>query len=126
MDTNKKNYSKNNPEELEVKNLSYNEERHSFELDVNDNDPVWEHPADYSTLSKGADQDTSDYDVSNPFVGHEYADKEDLEREELEHSGMRITDQKSLMTSRIDKELARDDEDFRDDLDEEGYPINNL
>lgn len=109
-------------ENLEAKDLSYDERKGSYEFDVDDDDPEWDHPADYDTLSEGAEDDMSTYDVSNPFVGSEYADLDDLRQEDLENSGMRITNKKNLKTSKLDRDLAKDEEDFRDDLDEEGYP----
>lgn len=126
MKNNKKPQTENqeNNESAEVKNLAFDKEKGSYELDVNDNDPDWDHPANYETVSEGAEQDTSEYDSSNPFVGSEYADLEELQEQELEKSGMHITKAKNLKVSKLDKELGKDDEDLRDDLDEEGYPIN--
>lgn len=109
-------------ENLEVNDLSYDERKGSYKLDVDDNDPDWDHPADYNTLSEGADNDMSTYDVSNPYVGSEYANLDDLKQEDLESLGMRITDKKNLKISKLDRDIAKDEEDFRDDLDEEGYP----
>ncbi|MGJ1318429.1 hypothetical protein ACR776_07650 [Sphingobacterium spiritivorum] len=34
-------------------NLSYNTEKDSYELDVDDDDPDYDHPADYDTLAEG-------------------------------------------------------------------------
>ncbi|MDR2282037.1 MAG: hypothetical protein LBE37_02450 [Sphingobacterium sp.] len=109
-------------EGLEVNDLAFDEERGSYRLDVDDNDPDWDHPADYDTLSRGAESDVSTYDASNPFVGSEYADLNDLKAEEWENSGMRVTGKGNFKLSKLDKEIAKDEEDRRDDLDEEGYP----
>lgn len=109
-------------EELEVNDLAFDEEKGSYRLDVDDDDPDWDHPADYDTLSRGADNDVSTYDGSNPFVGSEYADLDDLKQEDWRNSGMRITDKNNFKLSKLDKEISKDEEDFRDDLDEEGYP----
>ncbi|RKO68576.1 hypothetical protein D7322_26310 [Sphingobacterium puteale] len=106
-------------------NLTYNEELESYELDVDDNDPDYDHPADYDTLSEGAIDDDSSYDDSNPFVGDEYADREDLEEEDLEDAHMRIDTFKHDRLSPLDKKLAKNKEDLREDLDEEGYPKND-
>lgn len=106
-------------------NLTYNEELESYELDVDDNDPDYDHPADYDTLSEGAIDDDSSYDDSNPFVGDEYADREDLEEENLEDAHMRIDTFKHDRLSPLDKKLAKNKEDLREDLDEEGYPKND-
>lgn len=106
-------------------NLAYNDEMESYELDVDDNDPDYDHPADYGTLSEGAVDDDSTYDNSNPFVGDEYAGREDLEEDELEDAHMRIETFKQNRLSPLDKKLAQNEEDLRDDLDEEGYPKND-
>jgi len=106
-------------------NLAYNEELDSYELDVEDNDPTYDHPANYDTLSEGAVDDDSTYDDSNPFVGDEYADRDELEEEDLEDASMRIETFKHDRLSPLDKKLAENEEDLRDDLDEEGYPKND-
>ncbi len=102
--------------------LSYDPEKSSYVYDVDNEDPDYEHPADYPTLSEGAEDDDSSYDEANPFVGDEYADKEELKGENLENSNMHIVGEDSLKVSAYDKKLAEDMEDYRDDLDEEGYP----
>lgn len=109
-------------ERLEVNDLAFDDEKGSYRFDVDDDDPDWDHPADYDTLSQGAEDDVSTYDVSNPFVGSEYADLDNLKQEDLERLGMRITDKKNFKLSKLDKEISKDEEDYRDDLDEEGYP----
>jgi len=106
-------------------NLAYNKDMDSYEMDVDDNDPDYDHPANYDTLSEGAIDDDSTYDNSNPFVGDEYADREDLEEDELEDAHMRIENFKHNRLSPLDKKLAQNEEDLRDDLDEEGYPKND-
>ncbi|MNE53552.1 hypothetical protein D3C87_999220 [compost metagenome] len=106
-------------------NLAYNRDMDSYEMDVDDNDPDYDHPANYDTLSEGAIDDDSTYDNSNPFVGDEYADREDLEEDELEDAHMRIENFKHNRLSPLDKKLAQNEEDLRDDLDEEGYPKND-
>ncbi|GAA4185137.1 hypothetical protein [Sphingobacterium ginsenosidimutans] len=106
-------------------NLAYNKDMDSYELDVDDNDPDYDHPANYDTLSEGAIDDDSTYDNSNPFVGDEYADRENLEEDELEDAHMRIESFKHNRLSPLDKKLAQNEEDLRDDLDEEGYPKND-
>lgn len=110
---------------FEPRDLAYNEEDASYELDVNDKDPDWDHPANYDTLSEGAENDDSTYDSSNPYVGDEYADLDELREDNLEDNNMRITDASNLRISKKDEELAKDEEDYRDDLDAEGYPKND-
>ena len=106
------------------KDLFYNEERGTYELDMADDDPDWDHPADYSTLSLGAEDDNSTYDVSNPFVGSEYSDLENLQEEELEQAHMRIADKRILKTATFDRVISADERTESTDLDQEGYPVN--
>ncbi|MFD1771026.1 hypothetical protein [Sphingobacterium suaedae] len=102
--------------------LSFDEENRSFEFDVDDDDPDYEHPADYPTVSEGATDDDSTYDEANPFVGDEYAEQDELKAEDLENAHMHITDEKNLKVSGYDERLSESMEDYRDDLDAEGYP----
>ncbi|GHE30523.1 hypothetical protein [Sphingobacterium griseoflavum] len=102
--------------------LIYDAEKSSYVYDVANGDPDYEHPADYPTLSEGAEDDDSSYDEANPFVGDEYAEKDELKGENLENSNMHIVGEEDLKVSPYDKKLAEDMEDYRDDLDEEGYP----
>jgi len=103
-------------------NLAYNAEDSSYEFDVNDNDPDWDHPSDYNSISEGAADDDSTYDSSNPYVGDEYSSLDELEEDDLEDSNMHIEGEGIVRVSKEDEELAKDAEDDRDDLDEEGYP----
>lgn len=103
--------------------LSYDEEKESYILDVDDDDPVWDHPADYNSISPGAKDDSSAYDVSNPLVGDEYAAADELRKDDFSDLGIRTVSEDSLKTSKRDEDLARNEEDERDDLDEEGYPL---
>lgn len=107
---------------INPKDLNFDPKKDSYELDVNSEDADYEHPMDYDTLAQGAQEDDSTYDNSNPYVGHEYADGEELQEEELNLSGMRLDDEKVLRLSKEDRLLSRTPEDFRADLDEEGYP----
>ncbi|VTP98053.1 MULTISPECIES: hypothetical protein [Sphingobacterium] len=106
-------------------NLAYDSEEDSYELDVNDRDPDWEHPSDYDTISEGAADDDSTYDSANPYVGDEYAPLEELREENLDDNNMHIEGESIVRVSKEDEELSRDAEDYRDDLDEEGYPKND-
>jgi hypothetical protein len=105
--------------------LIYDSEKESYEYDVAGDNPDYQHPADYPTLSEGAEDDDSTYDEANPFVGDEYAEKDELKEDNLENSNMHIVEEDALKTSSYDKKIAEDMEDFRDDLDEEGYPKKN-
>ncbi|WP_312790524.1 hypothetical protein [Sphingobacterium sp.] len=106
-------------------NLAFNEELDSYEMDVDDEDPDYDHPANYDTISEGAIDDDSTYDDSNPFVGDEYANRDELKEEDLNNANMRIENIQHERLSPLDKKLAENEEDLRDDLDEEGYPKND-
>ncbi|OYD42433.1 hypothetical protein [Sphingobacterium cellulitidis] len=121
-DNNKKKIKDEDQGPKDPKDLAYNAEEASYELDVNDNDPDWDHPSDYDSISEGAADDDSTYDSSNPLVGDEYAPLDELEREDLEENDMHIEGESIVRISKEDEELSRDAEDERDDLDEEGYP----
>lgn len=118
--------SSGNPQQSgpeEPQDLNYNQQEDSYEMDVNDNDPDWEHPMDYDTLSKGAREDDSTYDEANPYVGEEYADQEELNEEQLDQQQMYIDRGRIVHLSTHDEKLSENAEDQRDDLDEEGYPV---
>jgi len=106
-------------------NLAFNEELDSYEMDVDDEDPDYDHPANYDTISEGAIDDDSTYDDSNPFVGDEYANRDELKEEDLNNANMRVENIQHERLSPLDKKLAENEEDLRDDLDEEGYPKND-
>ncbi|MBE8721326.1 hypothetical protein C4F40_11380 [Sphingobacterium sp. Ka21] len=112
----------NDDDALEVDDLSFDEEKGSYKLDVDDDDPDWDHPADYATISEGAEEDSSEYDNSNPLVGNEYAELDELKEQNLSRSNMHVTSEENLKVSKRDDELSQTEEDYRDDLDEEGYP----
>lgn len=105
--------------------LKYDAEKESYSYDVEADDPDYQHPADYPTLSEGAEDDDSTYDEANPFVGDEYVEKDELKADNLENSNMHIVGEDELKVSPYDSRLAEDMEDYRDDLDEEGYPKKN-
>lgn len=113
------------PVERPSDDLIYDAEKESYVYDVDDKDPDYDHPADYPTLSEGAEDDDSSYDEANPFVGDEYVEKDELKADNLENSHMHIAKEDDLKVSPYDSKLAEDMEDYRDDLDEEGYPKKN-
>ncbi|QIL40777.1 hypothetical protein G7074_16810 [Pedobacter sp. HDW13] len=107
-------------------NLSYNESKQSYELDVKGTDEDYDHPMGYETVAAGARDDDSTYDEANPYVGDEYARDEEIANDDLEELGMHVDEGQSVKLSPEDKILARTPEDSRDDLDEEGYPVNDM
>ncbi|MGV8877985.1 MAG: hypothetical protein ACOH2A_03035 [Sphingobacteriaceae bacterium] len=101
-------------------NLSFNEEDGSFELDVESDDPDYDHPDPYHTSVKNGGDFDSSYDEANPTANDEYEEEEDPELDESMHIGR----SEVVKISAADELLAKTPEDDQDDLDEEGYPIN--
>lgn len=114
-------------ETKDFNDLSFDEEKQSYEFDVKGRDKDYDHPMPYETVSTGAIDDDSTYDEANPYVGDEYATDLIKAKDKLGELGMHIdTNGESVLVSPEDEILARTEEDFRDDLDEEGYPKNDV
>jgi hypothetical protein len=113
-------------ETIDQEQLKFNEETNSYELDVDSDDPDYDHPDPYnSTQRNGADLNST-YDEANPYdVQDEYIPNESLE-DDVDQLGMHVDHGESVNVSRIDEDLAHTPEDDRDDLDEEGYPKNDI
>lgn len=111
--------------ETNIHNLAFNEEENSFEFDVAPQDGEYNHPDPYNTAVKNGGDFDSDYDEANPTAVDEYENDADVE-DELENLGMHIDNGKIVELSPIDEELSKTPEDDRDDLDEEGYPKNDI
>ncbi len=110
--------------EVNIDDLAFDEEKNSYELDVESEDPEYIHPDPYDTaVDNGGDAD-SDFDEANPTAVHEY-DKDLSLETELDTLSMHIDNGKIVELLPIDEELSRTPEDDRDDLDEEGYPKND-
>lgn len=105
--------------------LSFNAEKNSFEFDITSDDADYDHPLPYDTTAANGGDENSDYDESNPYIGDEYNRKQQLENE-FENLAMHLDYGESVILSPEDQYLARTSEDERPDLDEEGYPINDL
>lgn len=113
-------------ETKDLNELSYDENKKSFEYDMKSTDGDYDHPINYDTVSAGAVNDDSTYDEANPYVGDEYAGKSEIADDELDELGMHVdNDGNSVLLSPEDEILGRTEEDYRDDLDEEGYPKND-
>ena len=127
-DNNKEKDELKSQEADEVKdfdNLSFDPKRNTYEIDVKDEDATYDHPLPYETASDNGADSNSDYNEANPYVGDEYSGKAEQAREQLDDLGMHVDDGESVKLSAEDEFLARTDEDDRDDLDEEGYPVND-
>ncbi len=112
-------------EQANPEDLKFNEELDSYELDVESEDPDYQHEDPYDSAAPEGEDDNSDWDEANPLVGDEYDENKSLETD-AENLGMHIdTGQHMTHLSKKDEELAQTPEDYRDDLDEEGYPVND-
>ena len=110
--------------EVNIDDLAYDEEKNSYELDVQSEDPDYVHLDPYDTaVENGGDAD-SDFDEANPTAVHEY-DKDASLETDLDELGMHVDTGNIVEVLPIDEELSRTPEDERDDLDEEGYPKND-
>ncbi|HMI01285.1 MAG TPA: hypothetical protein VK541_02315 [Pedobacter sp.] len=105
-------------------NLSYDKDKNSFEFDVKSRDTGYDHPLPYDTSAPNGEDSTSTYDEANPYNGSEYNEDKQID-ESFESAAMRISDEEDLELSPEDELLGRTPEDERDDLDEEGYPVND-
>lgn len=105
--------------------LTFNEEKDSFELDVKGSDKDYDHPLPYETTAASGGDDNSTYDEQNPYIGDEYGSKEVQGDDQLAELAMHVDEGESVAVTPEDEFLARTPEDDRDDLDEEGYPIND-
>lgn len=108
--------------ELDKEDLVYNEDEGSYEIDVESDDPDYQHPDPYNTAGKNGNDFDSDFDEANPTANDEYDRTNDDETDPAQEFGMHIDNGKIIQLSEIDEELAETPEDQREDLDEEGYP----
>ncbi len=106
--------------------LSYNADDNSYEFDVKSDDPDYDHPDPYNTSAKNGEDFNSTYDEANPYAVDEYIPNENLETD-VDKLGMHIDSTGSIVDlDPIDEVLGHTSEDDRDDLDEEGYPKNDM
>lgn len=110
---------------LENEDLNYDETSNSFELDVKSDDPDYDHPDPYNSTAKNGDDINSTYDEANPYAADEYIPNENLETD-VDQLAMHIDSGKIVQLDPADEILSRTPEDDRDDLDEEGYPKNDM
>lgn len=109
---------------IDFDDLSYDEEKNSYELDVEGDDPDYVHIDPYDTAVENGGDSNSDFDEANPTAVNEY-DKDASLETDLDSLGMSISSGKIVETQPIDEKLSWTPEDDRDDLDEEGYPKND-
>jgi hypothetical protein len=113
-------------ETIDKEQLRFNADENSFEYDVKSDDPDYDHPDPYNTTQKNGADMNSTYDEANPYDAvDEYIPNESLETD-VSQLGMHVDDGESVKVDPIDEELAHTPEDDRDDLDEEGYPKNDM
>ena len=123
--SNDKIHGDNLGETQNLRDLAFDKDKNSFEIDVKSEDKDYDHPLPYDTTAANGGDDNSDYDEANPFIGDEYARKEEVVDNDLDSMGMHIDDGDIVELNPEDEYLAKTPEDDRTDLDEEGYPINN-
>lgn len=105
--------------------LSFDKDKNSFEFDVKGEEKDYDHPLPYDTSAPNGEDSISTYDEANPYVGNEY-DEDGQVVEQIDGNAMHIDETgESVLLDPADKLLAQTEEDFRDDLDEEGYPKND-
>lgn len=123
-ETDKEQFERNGESNLadnEARNLKYNEQENSYEIDVEGDDPEYQHPDPYDTAADNGDDMDSDYDEANPYVGDEY-EKDHSLKDDLNNLGMHKTDADHLKISKRHEKNSHVPEDDRSDLDAEGYP----
>ncbi len=113
---------------VDQENLLFNADKNSYEIDVKSDDPDYDHDYPYNTAAPNGEDFNSTYDEANPEAVDEYIPNETLESDvdSLDNLGMHVDSGQSIELDPIDEVLARTPEDDRDDLDEEGYPKNDL
>ena len=111
--------------EINIDDLSYDELKNSYELDVEGSDPDYVHIDPYDTAVENGGDFNSDFDEANPTAVNEYNKDASLETD-LEGLAMHIDNGDIVEVRPLDERLSRTPEDDRDDLDEEGYPVNDL
>ena len=122
---NDKLHASNLGETKDFNELSFDKHKNSFEFDVRGEDKDYDHPLPYDTSAPNGEDSISTYDEANPYVGNEY-DEEGQVVEQIDDNAMHIDETgESVLLDPADKLLAQTEEDFRDDLDEEGYPKND-
>lgn len=105
--------------------LSFDKDKNSFEFDVKGAEKDYDHPLPYDTSAPNGEDSISTYDEANPYVGNEY-DEDGQVDEQIDGNAMHVDETgDSVLLDPADKLLAQTEEDFRDDLDEEGYPKND-
>jgi len=116
---------KGKPENKEsaAQDLKYNEEKDSFEIDVEGSVKNYEHPSPYETAAEDGEDMDSDWDEANPYVGDEY--EEESLTSAIEDQEMHIDEGRVVELDPEEEELTNVPEHERRDLDEEGYPKND-
>ncbi|RFZ85814.1 hypothetical protein DYU05_09535 [Mucilaginibacter terrenus] len=115
----------NGEDTASLDDLNFNEAENSFEYDVKGDDPDYDHPDPYDTAIPNGDDFNSTYDEANPYdTKGEYDATRSIETD-ADSLGMHIDGGKIVELDPLDAKLAHTPEDDRDDLDEEGYPIND-
>jgi hypothetical protein len=105
--------------------LNYDENTNSYEFDVKGDNPDYDHPDPYDTTVNNGEDFNSTYDEANPYDTKGEFDATRSIETDVDSLGMHIDSGKIVELDPRDAALAHTPEDDRDDLDEEGYPIND-
>lgn len=112
-------------ETINKENLKYNPDSQSYELDVNSDDPDYDHPDPYDTAAPNGEDDNSTWDEANPYDARDEYDPNRSLETDADKLGMHIDNGRIVEVDPVDEALSHTPEDDRDDLDEEGYPKND-
>ena len=108
-----------------LQNLRFDESENSFTLDILSEEKGYLHLDPYDSSAKNGSDSLSTFDEANLYdIENEFDPAASLVHD-VEKLGMHLTDSRHLTTRAADKLLSRTPEDDRQDLDEEGYPIND-
>jgi hypothetical protein len=108
--------------QININDLSFDQDKNSYEMDVIGDDPEYIHHNPYDTAVENGRDSFSDFDEANPTAVNEYNKNASLETD-LDVLGMHVEIEESIFP--VEESFSETPEDGRDDLDSEGYPKND-
>lgn len=108
--------------EINIDDLSFDQEKNSYEMDVIGDDPEYVHHDPYDTAVENGRDALSDFDEANPTAVNEYDKNASLETD-LNVLAMHVEYEEDVINE--EESFSETPEDNRDDLDLEGYPKND-
>jgi len=108
--------------EINIDDLSFDQDKNSYEMDVIGDDPEYVHHDPYDTAVQNGSDALSDFDEANPTAVYEYDKKASLETD-LNVLAMHVQYEEDMVNE--EESFSETPEDNRDDLDLEGYPKND-